>query len=721
LQVQFGRWINNRFITFIAVINSFNNFYYRDLIGKTEMLEQIKLIENIGKFDKDTPGSSLPLSEYVLVYGENGRGKTTLATIIKSLATDDPKLILDRHRLGATNPPKAILQYSGQTHIFENESWDTSLNCISVFDDAFVSANVCSGIEIATSHGKNLHELILGEQGVLLNKRLQSLIKKIEEHNKIIREKGKRITPDIRGSYSVDDFCGLSLVEEIEDKIAKAEKSLAAAKSADKIKHRKVFESFNLPKFAVDEFNAILATKIDDLETSAVQKVQTHLTEIGSGSENWVSEGLSRSQNLDIDVEKQDCPFCAQPLSGSSIIEHYQKYFSDDYNSLKDRIKDAGQETNTKYGPELLSAFERYVRKLLDDREFWLKFTIIPEIDIDTTNIARVLKRAYEAVRQLLLNKFSSPLEAMKIDNETSVAIEAYHTERQKILSVLEPVLAKNENILIIKEQAQPENIDSLSADLETLNRTKIRCSSPVKELCDDYLAEVTAKEAADTTKAQARKELDDYQENIFPAYQDAINQYLQEFGAGYRLDQVKARNSRAGASCDYKVLINNETVPLSADIGPSFKTTLSAGDRNTLALAFFFASLKLVPSLSNQIVIIDDPMTSLDHHRLLTTRQTIKKLIPDVKQVVILSHEKSFLFALWDEYNGGCCAVKLARYGNASILKPWDINQDYITEHDKNFDMVTAYLQSSESEYEREVAKALRPMLEAYLRVRKR
>jgi wobble nucleotide-excising tRNase len=55
--------------------------------------------------------------------------------------------------------------------------------------------------------------------------------------------------------------------------------------------------------------------------------------------------------------------------------------------------------------------------------------------------------------------------------------------------------------------------------------------------------------------------------------------------------------------------------VPLASGnaIGPSFRNTLSAGDRNALALAFFFASLERDPQRAQKIVVIDDPISSLD------------------------------------------------------------------------------------------------------------
>ena len=69
----------------------------------------------------------------------------------------------------------------------------------------------------------------------------------------------------------------------------------------------------------------------------------------------------------------------------------------------------------------------------------------------------------------------------------------------------------------------------------------------------------------------------------------------------------------RGGSSCSYSVLVNNVPVALTADAGePAFRNTLSAGDRNALALAFFFFTLDRDPQIAQSTVVIDDPMTSL-------------------------------------------------------------------------------------------------------------
>ena len=161
--------------------------------------------------------------------------------------------------------------------------------------------------------------------------------------------------------------------------------------------------------------------------------------------------------------------------------------------------------------------------------------------------------------------------------------------------------------------------------------------------------------------------------------------------------------------------------VPLTAGNtpSPSFRNTLSAGDRNALALAFFFASLDRDPNRSQKIVVIDDPINSLDEHRALTTVQEMRRLVASVNQVIVLSHSKPFLCSLWEGADKTIrTAIKIDRDGAGSTLSEWDVNDDCITEHDRNAKLVRDYLRTSNAAEDRAVAAALRPMLEAFMRV---
>jgi hypothetical protein len=150
----------------------------------------------------------------------------------------------------------------------------------------------------------------------------------------------------------------------------------------------------------------------------------------------------------------------------------------------------------------------------------------------------------------------------------------------------------------------------------------------------------------------------------------------------------------------------------------PSFRTTLSSGDRSTLALAFFFASLDQDTSLSQKIIVIDDPISSLDEHRSLTTVQEVRRLANRASQVIVLSHNKPFLCRLWEGTDSTLrAALMIARDGAGSTLRAWNVDQDCITEHDRRHTLLREYQDNGVGD-KREVARAIRQVLEAFLRV---
>jgi hypothetical protein len=222
--------------------------------------------------------------------------------------------------------------------------------------------------------------------------------------------------------------------------------------------------------------------------------------------------------------------------------------------------------------------------------------------------------------------------------------------------------------------------------------------------------------------RRQARADLEQHRTQVFPGYQTAINVYLSKFNAGFRLDSVAYANTRHGPTCTYNVLINDTPVPVGGSDPtagePSFRNTLSAGDRNTLALAFFFASLDQDTALANKVLVIDDPISSLDEHRALTTVQEIRRLGERAAQVIVLSHNKPFLCRLWEGADSTVrAALEVVRAGAGSTLRAWDVAQDSITEHDRRHARLRDFLATGAGD-KREVAQSIRPHLEAFLRV---
>ncbi|RWM94054.1 MAG: hypothetical protein EOR86_17870 [Mesorhizobium sp.] len=683
------------------------------------MIEHIHLLRNVGLFDNVSPPAQTALTPFTLIYGENARGKTTLAAVLRSLATGNPRLVLERHRLGAQHPPHVVFRHTGGAAVFQNGAWAQPLPEVAIFDDAFVSANVCSGIELQTAHRQNLHELILGVQGVALNSALQGHVARIEEHNVALRQLAEAIPAGALGPYKVDTFCDLEADPEIDRKIQEAERRLAAARSTDAIRQRPSFQAIRLPDFNIGGIDHVLRRTLADLEAAAAERVRTHIAKLGRGGENWISEGMVLIAPASEGNEGEICPFCAQDLASSALIAHYRAYFSQAYEDLKSAIRQTGVAVRDTHAGDIPSAFERDVRTAAQAHEFWKDFAELPEIEIDTAAVARQWNAARESVLEQLRAKARAPLETMQLTQETRQAILDYRARIAEVAALSERLVEANARLAVVKEQAAADDLSALSADLAKLRAQKARFEQEVLPHCDNYLTEKAAKTATESLRQQARAALDQYRQQIFPAFETAINDYLRRFGASFRLGEVQSVNTRSGSSATYVVVINQQNVDVTADAGPSFRNTLSAGDRNTLALAFFFASLEQDPNLANKIVVIDDPMTSLDDHRTLRTREEIMGLIARVRQVIVLSHSKPFLCSLWEQADRNTSiALRINRAAVGSEIALWDVRSDSISEHDKRHELVRGYLQVANPAREREVAQALRPILESFMRV---
>jgi len=469
----------------------------------------------------------------------------------------------------------------------------------------------------------------------------------------------------------------------------------------------------------VEEINAVLQRDLPDVQAQAAASVQQHLSKLGKGSETWVGEGMQKIPAASAGHDKEICPFCARDLEGSEIISHYQTYFSDAYAELKKAITEKEKAVTEAHEDDMPAAFERAVRVAVQTAEFWRKFMEVPAFDINTEEIARAWKAARKPVLEALRAKYASPLEKMSLSDDAVAAIAEYERHRAAVGETAGVLEGCNPEIVLVKERAASSNLATLTSDLGKLKTIQKRYSAEVAPLCDAYMQEKEAKKTSEGLRDTARAALDQYRETIFTRYETAINNYLVKFGAGFRLSSMTSVNNRGGSSCTYSMLINDVAVPITADSGPSFKNTLSAGDRNTLALAFFFASLDQEPDLANKIVVIDDPMTSLDEHRTHRTLNEMNELVGKVKQVIVLSHAKAFLCDLWiaaDKANRS--AVQIIRNGQSSVLEAWNVHQDCINNNDKNHALIEGYISIGGPANARPAAVALRNVLEAYIRV---
>ena len=504
------------------------------------------------------------------------------------------------------------------------------------------------------------------------------------------------IPSNVRGNMSAADFCELKEEANVDNKIQEIEKNLAASRNQEAILSKDVFSELVVPVFDVEWINEMLKRSLETLDANAAKSVMAHLGTIGEKAEAWVAQGMELVQQTADEGVQAACPFCAQKLENSPILKHYRAFFGLEYAKLKKTVSETLTSVHLQHGAEKRADFERSVRIAEERRLFWKEFCEIPEIQIDTEELAKKWRTAHRGVVEQFEAKKSAPLDSMELSDETIQEIEAYMACRKSVVTLNLALQEANSRIAHVKTQVEAVQVQKLVDELAYFKLVKARYSPEIDSHCNEFLGEKKRKTETEKDRDNVRDELNKYRQEIFPVCQEGVNNYLMRFGANFTLGGVSHADTRGGPTCKYDIVINGESIPVSGkvvELSPTFRNTLSAGDRNTLALAFFFASLDQDRDIANKVVVIDDPISSLDEHRALTTVQEIRRLSQRVKQLLVLSHNKPFLCNLWEGADKAeRVALEVVRSSVGSTIRQWDVTKDCITEHDRRHELLRHY-----------------------------
>src|ERR1700730_15530803 len=116
------------------------------------MLEKVISIKNVGRFKNCAAIGDVSLRRYTLIFAENGRGKTTLCAILRSLFTNTPDFIIGRTTLGSMEAPEVPLVTTNGNISFRNGAWSDAFPVIAVCDGTYVSENVFVGDAVDTEN-----------------------------------------------------------------------------------------------------------------------------------------------------------------------------------------------------------------------------------------------------------------------------------------------------------------------------------------------------------------------------------------------------------------------------------------------------------------------------------------------------------------------------------------------------------------------------------------
>jgi hypothetical protein len=300
--------------------------------------------------------------------------------------------------------------------------------------------------------------------------------------------------------------------------------------------------------------------------------------------------------------------------------------------------------------------------------------------------------------------KVQAELDKKQKDPNADADLSQFDALAAELASLKTAVESYNTAVTAFTEKAKnyvanlpKSDVPSIRVALAKEREIESRFKPEWKKWATDYPA---AKRDADNLLSQKnakQKELEDYTRNIFDTYQTHINQLLSTLGADFAITGLTGKtDERANEPyTDFGFLILGKKVPLTAhqDDEPCFKNTLSEGDKSTLAFAFFITALEKLPELDKQIVIFDDPLSSLDETRRLGTVALLAGLSPRLNQLCVFTHKKDFFRMLFDGiHDKGVLQLKSDKK-NGSRIEPFDVEDDRKAEIARLCDDMSRYL----------------------------
>lgn len=677
------------------------------------MLERISEIQGIGLLH-DANGKPYACRKATLIYADNGRGKSTLATIFRSVSTGNSAMIAACRTVDGTLPPRAMLQLgNGHRVSFENGAWSEQWHELLVFDAEFIGRNVHSGGAVSTDHRKNLLEFALGEAAVTA----RTEVDHATNESKVAADKVQNLLGRLSSHHpnlTITQFEQLPQSSDLDAKVTDLQKRLSAASNVAAIQARPVPKVPEEPSFDIDGLFAGLDLSLKDVHADAEKVVKQHIAQLGGkGVEGWLSQGIQLGNGA-------ACPFCDQDISSNDLVRAYQTHFNAAYGDLKTSVAALQRVVTIGTAANIIDAFAQSVAVAVAQAIAWAEHVSTQEIvfDVDTGRAALAAFR--EFVADLVRRKNATPAEPLGTAEEKAKAVALWRQVLIPVRSVNAAIKETEKLIDRYKAQLNSDSVPQLQEQIRQLQAIKRRYDPEVVELLGHLATAREDVDAADRGKKAARDRLDSLMAATLSKYQTATNALLNHFGASFRIDGMSANFRGHAPRTEYGLLLRGRDVALEGG-PPSFATALSDGDKRTLAFAFFIASTLEDPRLATRTVVIDDPMCSLDQNRRHHTRVVLTKLYFEAAQIIVLAHDAYFLRELRDALRREDKSTPVAVFqmvaapNNYTDFAALDIDKECESPYSQYHRLLYEFAAGHGGD-QKSVAKAIRPMLEGYL-----
>lgn len=679
------------------------------------MLERLEGVKKVGLFEDYTHSPECEFGKVTLIYGENGVGKSTIAAILDSLRERNASEIIRRRSLPGDVAPTVAVTLNGKVYTFDGHDWNDQLpyDTLDVFYPGFVSRNVHAASSVDPEHRRNLCELVLGRKAV---ESVTRLAKADDEARDALAEK-KRIEAElqllIKKPDTLETFLGLPNDPNIDEQLEKTRTQLKQAQSRDAIIARAIPQPVLLPTIDRNAIAGLLEKSADGIGADVGAVVREHVSQhLDADGENWLAYG---AKHIAVD---NNCPFCAQGITGSKLVSAIRSYFSAEYQAYTEALSAEIQELRERLGtdafPHIRAAFASQVALAVQ----WTDELAIdqPAFDAALAEAEATWKRGAAKLRELIASKQAQPLIKMNPALADDALTEYQHVK--DILDGLNNILSEScKKAEERKTALSKTEASEIEGRLHRLENQKARYEPLAQDLLGRRNEQIIKRSKLEEEKTALKKAIDDHAARVVGKYQDGINYYLTYFGCSIRIESVEPGFPSGKASVQYKLKAHGHEIQLGVSKEePCFETVLSEGDKITLALSFFFARLKDHDDLTGRVVVLDDPVNSLGSSRRTLIEGVIRDLHARGAQVVVLTHDERLAALMWrDKRLNDIVSLQVERTGKGSGLKFWDVERATQSEYVEDYLTMVDYLENGGNH--KAAAGCIRPYVEQRLR----
>ncbi|GAA8752867.1 AAA family ATPase [Helicobacter pylori] len=598
--------------------------------------------------------------DYNVIFGNNGCGKTSLTRAFELLISKNKCIEKYRTISTAESPSIEFECKDGSYKIEPNSNIGAPSFKVEIYNSDFLHNNAPFNSEFGLKKLDDgiiiLESSVLGEETKEINQlknckekvekrqkkikdensaetlsaKQESEIKKYDEEIEKIRKKVTSKTIQITlDEIKINNICEVSKnkFKVQEDALTNLEKDFdeldEAMKKFDDLKEMELPKDYQTIK---DKLESLFSFDIDKEAGQVSEEIKEHMSKVGR---EFIEKGIELQKKMPDNA----CPFCTQEIT-NNIIQVYTSYFNksieqfnQDSLEVSGTLKEILEQWNIE---EILQSFERFK----------------PFMKKDFSTNKESLKNALDQIKDLLKELQE------EVDKKCGVKNKEKFQETDKKLSEnykkLQQCVDETGNILNQKKE-QEEKLKKLETELKEARIKKAKHDSydwqKSKEEAERKLSVLNCRhERLNRLLEKINKKLKGLYDQKRPDI-ETINNYLKALNLPkYSLDK------------DYRIVLNSDALENS-----EAKIILSDGEKTTLAFAYFLARLKLFykkEDLKNLVVVIDDPISSLDEQRIYNTTCLVAKINQDLAreklsneenkaQVFVLTHNHTFMARL--------------------------------------------------------------------------